>query len=150
MLTKIVFTFLIAFLLSMIKLPSWAAWFCPAFVPLLVIYWTMMLPHQVSLVTAWFLGILLDVINGTLLGEHALALVLISYLSLKIYRQFRMFPVWQQAGSVAILIGLYQFILFWIQGLMGQMLDIRLFWLPILTTSLLWPLLQKSLRHRHH
>ena len=145
----ILLSLLIAFLLTMIKFPSWAAWFCPAFVPLLVIYWTIALPHQVSLGTAWFLGILMDVVNGTLLGEHALALVLISYLSLKVYRQFRMFPIWQQAGSVAILIGLYQFILFWIQGLIGQLVDIRLFWLPILTSSLLWPLLQNILRQRH-
>ncbi len=142
----ITFTFIMALLVSLIPFPAWAIWLTPAWVAVLLIYWTITLPHQIGLGIAWILGILLDVLNGTLLGEHAIALILVSYLCLKLYRQLRMFPIWQQAVSVALLIALYQFILFWIQGLIGQVVDARLFWLPILTSALLWPLFLILLR----
>ena len=135
----IILSFLIAILLSIMPLPSWANVIRPAWVTLVLIYWTIELPHQINLGTAWLIGLLLDGLNGTVLGEHALALMCVVYLSTKFYQQFRMFPLWQQASTVMLLILLYQSLLWMIQG--------GLFWLTALTSALLWPWLFRVLKN---
>jgi rod shape-determining protein MreD len=137
----VILTFVIALVLSIITLPQWGALFRPAWVPVLLLFWILAFPHRIGLGIAWVLGIMLDVLNGTLIGEHALALVVITWLYLRFYRQIRMFPMMQQAVVVTILIAIYQVLLFWIQSLTGQEIESRFFWFPIGTTLLLWPLL---------
>jgi rod shape-determining protein MreD len=135
----ITITFVVALLLSIVKLPEWAAWFRPAWVPVLLLFWVLVLPQRVGLGIAWGLGIVLDVLNATLLGEHALGLVLIAYLCLRFYRQVRMFPMMQQAVVITVLISIYQGLLFWIQHMRGQAMDSSLFWFPVLATLVIWP-----------
>src|SRR4051812_37770357 len=106
----IAFSFLVAVTLSIVPMPIWTEGFRPAWVVLLMIYWIIVIPTSVSLGGAWVLGLLLDMLNGTLLGEHAMAMCIVAYLSLKFQRQLRVFPFWQQTLGVFLLIGIYQFI----------------------------------------
>ena len=46
----------------------------PAWVALVLVYWCMAAPDQVGVVAGWTTGLLLDVMTGTLLGQHALGL----------------------------------------------------------------------------
>jgi rod shape-determining protein MreD len=135
----ITLTFIVALLLSILKLPEWAAWFRPAWVPVLLLFWVLVLPQKIGLGIAWALGIVQDILNGTLIGEHALGLLIITYLCLRFYRQIRMFPMIQQAVSISFLIAIYQGLLFWIQNMIGQTIDARFFWIPILATLFIWP-----------
>ncbi|CAM4383716.1 MAG: Rod shape-determining protein MreD [Legionellaceae bacterium] len=140
-------SFLLGFILTIIKLPSWANELRPAFIPLILCYWCLFYPEKIGLITAWILGIILDGINNTLLGEHALSLLLPTYFVLKFHRQIRVFPIWQQAFIISVLTFLYQFTLFWVQGIIGQPTGGALFWLPAITTSLLWPIEIPILHH---
>src|SRR5690606_27167374 len=77
----IILSFAVAFMLTAVPLPEWAASWRPAWVAMVLIYWCMALPERVGIGAAWCLGLLLDVQQGTLLGQHALGLALIAWLT---------------------------------------------------------------------
>lgn len=139
-------SFLTAVILSMLPLPSWARLCNPEWVILVLLYWVIALPYRVSVGTAWVLGLIIDTIQNTLLGEHALGMVLIAYLAIRLHRQLRMFPVWQQSFCVFLLIFTYEWILVWIQGMIGIPPNTWFFWLSSITSALLWPWIFLSLR----
>lgn len=132
-------TFLVAFILTLLPMPEWTVWLRPAWVVMVVVYWIMMTPHRVNVGTAWLMGIFLDVLNGTLLGEHALAMTLVAYVVARIPSRLRMFLLLQQGFIIFLLVLLYQFVLFCVQGFLGQLPSTWLFWSPPVTSMLLWP-----------
>jgi len=132
-------TFLIAFILTLLPMPAWTIWCRPAWILMILMYWTMTFPYRVNIGTAWIIGIFIDVLNGTLLGEHALALTVVSYLVLRMHSQLRMFPLLQQSLCVLLFTLLYQFILFCVQGFIGELPRTGLYWLSSVTSMLLWP-----------
>jgi rod shape-determining protein MreD len=132
-------TIIFAFLLTLLPMPGWAVWLRPAWVLMVLIYWTMIIPELMNVGMAWIVGILLDVLQGTLLGEHALALTVVIYLVARMASQLRMYPLIQQGLSVFVLVLVYQFILFCIQGFLGSLPQSWLYWSSSLTSMLLWP-----------
>lgn len=140
-------TFFIAIVLTLLPMPDWTIWMRPAWVLMVLIYWVMMLPHRINVGTAWFMGIILDILNGTLLGEHALALSFSCYIVARMYSRLRMFPLIQQSCCVFLLVLLYQFILYCIQGFIGDLPNSKLYWSASLTSMFLWPWVFSILRH---
>ena len=132
-------SFFLALLLTLLPMPAWALWLRPVWVLLVLIYWNISLPNRVSIGTAWVLGLLLDVLNGSALGEHALALTMVSYIVVRMHARLYMFPLLQQGLSVFLLVLLYQCILFCIQGFVGNLPRGWLYWSSSVTSMLLWP-----------
>ncbi len=144
----ILVSLLIALILSILPLPAWVLLIQPQWIILVILYWIIVIPHRISIGIAWIIGLLLDVLYGTLLGEHALALCVLAFLAQRLHRQIRMFPLLQQAFSVFILVIIYQALLLWIQGTLGQIgNNINWFWVSALTSMLLWPWVAMLLRH---
>lgn len=135
----IVLSYLVALLLSIWPLPDAAEPFRPAWVLLVTIYWCLFLPQRVGLLVTFCAGILLDTLTGALLGEHALALLLVAWVTLKLHLQLRVYPWWQQALVVWLLMLLYTFVLYWIDGMLGYTQGALLRWMPVLITTVLWP-----------
>jgi rod shape-determining protein MreD len=142
----IVATFVAALLLTILPLPEWMVSFRPEWVALILIYWCMALPQRVGVISGWGLGLLLDGLKGAVLGQHALALAIIAYLTLKVHQQVRVYPMWQQALSVMGLLLLYQLLVLWVSGIIGVKSQTWLYWLPTLSSTLLWPWLYLILR----
>ena len=130
---------ILALILAIVPLPGSAAPYRPDWAALTLIYWSIVLPRTVSVGLAWLVGIVLDVSQGTLLGQHALALSLITYMTVKFHLQLRVFPWSQMTGVVLALLALYQFILFWINGVAGTYAPAVTYWGPVLSGTLLWP-----------
>lgn len=128
-----------ALFLAALPMPDWTVWMRPAWVLLILIYWTMVNPYQMNVGWAWFTGLFVDLLNGTLLGEHALAFTIIIYLVSRIYIRLRMFPLLQQSISIFLFMLLYQFIIFCIQGFIGELPNSQLYWLSSVTSMLIWP-----------
>lgn len=143
---KIAATLLIAIMLAFLPMPDWANWFRPAWVLLVLMYWTIMTPYIVGVGVAWFFGIVLDLLNGTMLGEHALALSVVIYFVARIHIRLRMAPMMQQGISIMFFVLLYQFILYCIQGFIGELPTSYLYWLSSVTSMLFWPWLFVLLR----
>ena len=72
-------SFVVALMLTALKLPEWALIWRPAWVALVLIYWCMAVPHRIGVAIAFLLGVFLDVMSGALLGQHALALTVVAF-----------------------------------------------------------------------
>ncbi|MCB1844784.1 MAG: rod shape-determining protein MreD [Halioglobus sp.] len=136
----VLISIVVAMTLAIAPLPEAAEPFKPDWVLLTLIYWSMILPRNFSVGSAWITGLVLDVAQGTLLGQHALALSAIVFLTVRFHLQLRLFPLSQMTLTVAALISLYQFILFWINGVAGVGASGISFWGPLFSGTLLWPL----------
>ncbi|MEQ8205771.1 MAG: rod shape-determining protein MreD [Woeseia sp.] len=136
----VLISIIIAMMFAIAPLPESFEPFRPDWVLLILIYWTMALPRNFGVGSAWITGLVLDVAQGTLLGQHALALSAVVFLTVRFHLQLRVFPLSQLTITVAALIGLYQFILFWINGVAGISTDSVRFWGPAVSGTLLWPL----------
>jgi len=124
--------------LAAVPLPNIVAPARPDWVAVVLLYWSLMAPRHFSLLTAFWMGIALDTLTGALLGQNALALLVIVYLAEKFHLQLRVFPLSQLAITVLLLLGLYEFILFWIDGMAGRTVPLVEHWLPPLTGTLAW------------
>lgn len=139
-------TLAIAILFSVIPLPDWARWARPEWVAMVLIYWIIALPHRVGIGAAFATGLMLDVVEGSPLGENAFALAIVAYLALSLYQRMRMYAFWQQSGIVFVLIGLNQLLCHWVQTLTTKVAPTMLFLLPAFVSALLWPTAMLLLR----
>ena len=148
----IALTFLGAFALAILPLPAALEIYRPEWVTLVLIYWAMALPARVGVAIGWITGLLLDVLRDTLLGQYALALALVAFLTLHLHQRLRVFPLWQQGLSVCVLVMLQGLVVIWIKGLIGQSPGLWAVIAPALTSGLIWPamyLYLRRLRRRH-
>jgi rod shape-determining protein MreD len=137
--TAIVLSFVVALMLTALPMPAWAALWRPAWVALVLIYWCMAAPDYTGVVMGWVLGLFLDVLAGTLLGQHALALAVVAFVAHRFARQVRVLPLWQQGVSVFGLVFLYQALILWITGIQGLPVIAAAYWASPLVSMLLWP-----------
>ena len=77
-------SFFIALLLTFLRLPIWGIWIYPQWLGLMVLVWAWLMPQRVNVGVAWLVGILLDFLYDTPVGTNALALVLATYLLIKV------------------------------------------------------------------
>lgn len=138
-------TLIVALMLTMLPLPKAVEAFRPDWLALVLIFWVMMLPRGMSVGAAWMAGIVLDVAQGTLLGQHALALCVVAAITARFHLQMRVFPVSQMTATVLALLALYQFLLFWINGVAGVTAPAVHYWGPLVTGTILWPILSVML-----
>ncbi len=147
----VVLSLVFGLMLAIAPLPEWAEAFRPNWVALTLIYWAMTLPHSYSVGTAWVIGLILDVAQGTLLGQNALALAFVIFITVKFHLQLRVFPTSQMTATVFALLATYQFILFWINGVAGVYSQAATYWGPVVSGTLFWPFLTLifgNVRHR--
>ena len=137
---------LVALMLTIVPLPEWLRPYRPEWTVLALIYWGMALPQRVGVGTGWATGLFIDVLKGSLLGQHALALTVVMFLTLNLHQRIRVFPLWQQALAVLVLSGLYQLLVLWFEGITGQRTGGWEYWMPSLIGMLLWPWVFITLR----
>lgn len=134
-------SFVVALILAVVPMPAAIAPFRPDWVAVVLLYWSLIAPRRYSLLTAFFMGLALDTLSGALLGQHSLALLTIVYLSERFHLRIRVFPASQLALTVIGLLGLYEFILFWIDGIAGRTVPLMERWAPLVTGMALWLLI---------
>jgi len=130
---------LLALFLTLVPLPEALAILRPYWVALVVMYWVLEVKGSITLGRAFLLGLLLDLLTGSLMGMHALSLVIMVYLVERFRARLRFFPTWQQALSVLGLLANDRIILIWIVTLMGEPVPTWHYWLPPLVGMALWP-----------
>ncbi len=135
----VVFTLIVAYIFAITPLPDWANTIRPAWVPLVFIYWVIAVPHKIGVVTGWCVGLLLDVMTGTVLGQNALALSLIAYISYVLHLRIRVFPIWQQCLSILVLVGLYQLVNIMVMRAVYMTPWTLWYWTSVLVSAAVWP-----------
>ncbi|MDZ7922337.1 rod shape-determining protein MreD [Rhodoferax sp.] len=93
---------LAALLLNMVNnMGLWgrAAW-APDVLAVVLVFWTVHQPLRVSIGAAFVFGLLMDVHQGGLLGQHAMAYTVLSFLAITVHRRLLWFTVPSQAAQV--------------------------------------------------
>jgi rod shape-determining protein MreD len=134
----IIVTLVVAIVLTLVSLPPALDALRPYWVALVLIYWCLETQGLITLGIAFSIGLLLDFLTGSLLGLHALSLVILVYLVTRFRARLRFFPTWQQALSVFALLLNDRIILLWIVSLRGDPLPSLGFWWPPIVGTLLW------------
>ncbi len=93
-----------ALVLQLLPLPDAIAPLRPFWMALVLAYWVLEHGDEAGLGFAFFVGLLVDVMQGTLLGEHALRLVVIAFLLDRFRSRLRFYPIWQQVLAIAALL----------------------------------------------
>ncbi|MCL6415214.1 rod shape-determining protein MreD [Aestuariirhabdus sp. Z084] len=148
----ILLSFVVALLLAVLPMPGWGQFVRPEWVALVAIYWVLALPERINIGWAWCAGLMLDVMQGTLLGQNALGLVIVAYIMTRLHRRMRMFPPLQQSFIVFVVVGLYQMIALWVRSATGAIVPGLSFLLPAITSAILWPwvfYILRDLRRRY-
>lgn len=142
-------TMLIAVLFNNLPLPEdWGQW-KPDWVALALTHWALVLRQKSSLIMAFFMGLLTDGLTASLMGQFALGYVLVTYLAVRL--QLRMTPeaFLQQMVLVFIVIGGFMLINLWILGATGHPDVGMVYWLPLLSSLIVWPIFHGVLGYFH-
>lgn len=147
----ILLTLLIALMATITPMPISVDAFRPDWVLIVLVYWCLALPTKVNIFTAWIMGILLDVLLGSVLGVHAFAMAFSIYIVVGNFQKIRNFSVWQQALIIGVLSAQYNLMVFWIQRFLSDVVFLPSYIYPVITTVVLWPwvflLLRRVRRH---
>lgn len=131
---------LIAFVLDSVEIPDSLAPYRPEFLLIVILFWQIEFPRSLGLLVGWLVGLTIDVYANTPLGQHALAFVLCGAVVIGLNEWLRSMTPVQQAVLMWPVFILFEFTLFWIDGITGQSPDWLWRWAPAFTTPLIWPL----------
>jgi rod shape-determining protein MreD len=137
----IVFTFVAALLINLLPWSGWALVIKPDFVALVVLYWCIQQPRKVGFTGAWLLGLVMDVAEGSLFGQHALAYSVLAFGGIVLHRRVLMFSMRDQVLHVIVLLILNDVLVLAIRMLAGAGFPGVQYFIGSLTAAALWPAL---------
>jgi len=142
----ILLTLMIGLLGNLLPLTGVAEALKPDFLALVLLYWCIQEPRFVGVGAAWLLGLLMDVGDATLFGQHALAYTVLAYAAEYFRRRVLRFPLWQQAAQVAVLLALCAGLVLLIRVVGGAPMPRWTYMVPPLVGAFLWPLVSVVLQ----
>ncbi len=120
-------------------LPLGRTTWIPDFLALVLVFWSVHQPLRVGIGAAFAFGLLMDVHQGALLGQHALAYTSLSYFAIMIHRRLLWFSVPSQAVQVLPLFVVAHVIELAVRMLAGGIFPGWTVLLTPLVEALLWP-----------
>ena len=135
--TLIVSSVLIALFLN--GLPWEGVWLMlrPDFVAVVMLYWCKHKPRRIGIGLSWAVGILADVADASLFGQHALAYTLLAFGGVMLHHRLKMFDLRQQTtqvfGILALTYAVYVLVHWQVNGYV-----VWPYFLGCLTSTLLW------------
>lgn len=129
----------IALLLGLLPLPAWLLPLRPYWLALVVVYWVLESPDHLGLGFAFAVGLLADLVFGSLLGEQALRLVIMTYIVQRFRTRLRFFPLPQQALAIGGLLLNDRVIAMVVHFVLGEPQLPWLFWWAPALGMVLWP-----------
>ena len=132
------FTLLVALAINF--LPLGRAPLMPDMVALVLVFWNVHQTRRVGVGVAFVFGLLMDVHDGALLGQHALAYTLLAYAATSIHRRLLWFDLPSQALQILPLFLAAHLVSFAVRMIAGGMLPGWQALLAPVFEALLWPL----------
>lgn len=139
-------SFFVAFLLVALPLPETVAYLRPEWVAIVLVFWVQNEPEWIGVWTAFALGLLLDVLMGTVFGLHPLMLAVLAYLVRLANRWVSVFSIWQTSGLMLGLVLVELLVKFVILSMTGVAPASPLYWVPAASSALVWPFVALFLR----
>lgn len=150
-LSLIALSLFVGLVLSILPMSLYSASFRPDWTVLVLLYWVLALPERVNIGSAWFVGLLLDILLGSPLGAHALACALIGFFTAVNNKTIRHFSLPQQTLIIGLFLALYHLIVFWVSYFITDLPFSPSYLLPVLIDLPIWMLLFRLLHwYRNH
>ncbi len=106
--------FVVALIMELAPWPAGFQAFKPSWLVLVLLYWTLALPDRVSIGWAFLLGLLWDIVLGSILGVHALVLSVAFYFVSKYYLMLRNLSLWFQSLLVLLSFLRFEWLFSWL------------------------------------
>lgn len=132
--------------LTIVPMPDWAVGYRPQWTALVVIFWITTIPERIGVFWSFFAGLMLDVVTGSLLGQHALSFSVMGYLAVELQQRIALFRDWQQAVSIWLLLTVERLLSLWVLSATNQPTPSLSYWNTTLVSMLLWPWVAALLR----
>lgn len=129
----------LSWFLTAVPLPDWAASYRPQWSALTIIFWITLLPERVGVFWAFSVGLMLDVLTGALLGQHALSFAVMGYLAVELQQRIALFRPWQQALSIWLILTVERLLSLWVLTATSHPTPSLSYWITTLVSMLLWP-----------
>jgi rod shape-determining protein MreD len=118
----------------------------PDFVALVLLYWCIQQPRRVGFTAALLLGLMMDVADGSLFGQHALAYSVLAFAGIVLHRRVLMFTMQDQVLHVIPILLMNDVIVLAIRRLAGTEFPGFTYFAGSLIAGMLWPVLCFLLR----
>jgi rod shape-determining protein MreD len=135
----VVLSFAGASVLELLVMPQSLLSFRPEWVVLTLIYWLIRHPEKIGLLTAFIVGLLMDVISSSYMGVHVISCCIISYLILTMHQRLKMFPVVQQSLVIFFVVSILLVIVMTIRSSLGGIDSSMSYLGAALSSALVWP-----------
>ena len=141
---------LIALIVNAISLPQFIEIISPFWILIFYIYWLIYSKNKAAYIVALLLGLILDISQGDILGQNAVALILSSAVILRVKKSFYVSNITTQQIYVFIASIVYLAALLITQmTMLGTNIDLLILFAPI-TTSIIWPFVRFLLAKLKH
>ena len=141
---------LIALIVNAISLPQFIEIISPFWILIFYIYWLIYSETKAAYIVALLLGLILDIFQGDILGQNALALILSSAVIMRVKKSFYVSNITTQQIYIFMASLVYLVALLITQI---TMLDINFDWLILfapITSSIIWPFVRFLLAKLKH
>jgi rod shape-determining protein MreD len=128
-------------------MPNVIRYLKPDFVTLVLIYWVVFLPNIIGIITAFIIGLYMDLVIGNLLGTMGLALPVVAYLTKLFSNRLLIFRFWQHSLIILMLLGISQMLVLWIYIITGKQPQNFTYWIMSITSVLMWPVVYYCLNY---
>jgi rod shape-determining protein MreD len=115
-----------------------AAW-SPDLMALALVFWGVHQPQRVGIGAAFVFGLLMDVHQGSVLGQHALAYSVLNFFAITVHRRLLWFSLPSQALQVLPLLAAAHGVALAVRMMVGGVFPGFLMLLAPVIESLLWP-----------
>jgi rod shape-determining protein MreD len=142
----IVFTLFVGLMVNLLPWSGWVLALKPDFVALVVLYWCIHQPRKIGFTAAWLLGLTMDIADGSLFGQHALAYSVLAYAGIVLHRRVLRFTMKDQILHVIPLLLANDLIVLAIRKLAGADFPGLSYFVGSLIAGALWPIMSYLLR----
>lgn len=136
---RLILIFTVSLILTILPLPGLLSYFKPTWELLFLLYMQFYLPHYFHVLLLFFIGLLLDALLATVIGEHAFALILVGWIASTKSRRFYFFSISQQMALIGLLTFTYQAAILLIDGFLGFSIYPWSLLTNTVVNILLWP-----------
>ena len=133
----IAFTLLVALGIQLLPMGRQPA--MPDVLAVTLVFWNVHQPRRVGVGVAFLFGLFVDVNDGALLGQHALAYTLLSYVAITVHRRLLWFGLAEQVLQILPLFFAAQLIVLLVRLAAGDMFPGWWLLLAPLLQGALWP-----------
>ena len=138
-------SFFIAFMLNMLPLTGWVLMLRPDFVAIVLLYWGIDHPRKMGFMPAFLLGLAMDVADGSLFGQHALAYCVLMAIAMGMHRRMTLLGLRGQMLHILGVLLFVQLIVLVVRQAAGDPFPGWWYFLPSISGCFVWPLLRRMI-----